>query len=71
MNRWFTQSVTDSFGASRLASLHEGPGLPPVGFQNSVTGADLHFYAARSYSLMRPRRTGRRWIRSWETSAAG
>jgi hypothetical protein len=29
MNCWFTQSVTDSFGASRLASLHEGPGLPP------------------------------------------
>src|SRR5450755_928528 len=36
----------------------------PVGFQNSATGADLGFYAARSYSLMRPPRTGRRWIRS-------
>ena len=27
----------------------------PVGFQNSATGADLGFYAARSYSLMRRR----------------
>jgi hypothetical protein len=43
----------------------------PVGFQNSATGADLGFYAARSYSLMRPPRTGRRLIRSWERSAAG
>ncbi len=32
----------------------------PVGFQNSATGPDLGFYAARSYSLMRPPRTGRR-----------
>jgi hypothetical protein len=31
------------------------PPLPsPVGFQNSDTGLDLGFYAARSYSLMRP-----------------
>jgi hypothetical protein len=30
----------------------------PVGFQNSATGLDLGFYAARSYSLMRPPRTG-------------
>ena len=35
-----------------------------VGFQNSATGLDLGFYAARSYSLMRPPRTGRRLIRS-------
>ena len=42
-----------------------------VGFQNSATGLDLGFYAARSYSLMRPPRTGRRRIRSWERSAAG
>jgi Integrase core domain len=45
--------------------------LTPVGFQNSATGPDLGFYAARSYSLMRPPRTGRRLIRSWERSAAG
>jgi len=28
-----------------------------VGFQNWATGLDLGFYAARSYSLMRPPRT--------------
>ena len=43
----------------------------PVGFQNSATGADLGFYAARSYSLMRPPRTGRRLIRSWERPGTG
>ena len=43
----------------------------PVGFQNSATGPDLGFYAARSYSLMRPPRTGRRWIRFRERSATG
>ena len=42
-----------------------------VGFQNSATGPDLGFYAARSYSLMRPPRTGRRLTRSWERSATG
>jgi hypothetical protein len=46
---------------------HDGP----VGFQNSATGPDLRFYATRSYSLIRPPRTGRRLIRSWERSAAG
>jgi hypothetical protein len=50
---------------SALSDLH------PVGFHNSATGADLGFYAARSYSLMRPPRTGRRWIRSRERSATG
>ena len=29
----------------------------PVGFQNSATSPDMGFYAARSYSLMRPPRT--------------
>ena len=43
----------------------------PVGFRNSATGLDFGFYAARSYSLMRPPRTGRRLIRSWERSATG
>jgi hypothetical protein len=42
-----------------------------VGFQNSATGPDLGFYAARSYSLMRPPRTGRRLIRCRERSATG
>src|ERR1039457_1637038 len=43
----------------------------PVGFLNSATGVELGFYAARSYSLMRPPRTGRRLICSHERSAAG
>jgi len=42
-----------------------------VGFQNSATGLDPGFYAARSHSLTRPPRTGRRLIRSWERSATG
>ena len=42
-----------------------------MGFQNSATGPDLRSYAARSYSLMRPPRTGRRWIRFRERSATG
>ena len=42
-----------------------------VGFQNSAIGPDLDFYAARSYSLTRPPRTGRRWIRFRERSATG
>jgi hypothetical protein len=43
----------------------------PVGFQNSATSPELGFYAARSYSLMRPPRTGRRLIRFLERSATG
>ncbi len=42
-----------------------------VGFQNSATCPGLGFYAARSYSLMRPPRTSRHLIRSWEKSATG
>jgi|SRR5690242_7293501 hypothetical protein len=45
--------------------------LDPVGFQNSAAGPDLRFYPARSYSLMRPPRTGRRWIRSWRGPRRG
>jgi hypothetical protein len=48
-----------------------GPVPHPAGFQNLATGPDLDSYAARSYSLMRPSRTGRRWIRSLERSATG
>ncbi len=36
-----------------------------MGFHNSATGLDLGFYAARSYSLMRPPRTEQRLIRSY------
>src|SRR5258708_24607749 len=46
-------------------------GLGPVGFQNSATRLDLGFYAARSYSLRRPPRTGLRLIRFWERPATG
>jgi 4-aminobutyrate aminotransferase-like enzyme len=35
----------------------------PVGFQNLVTCADQQFHAARSYSLIKPPRTGRHLIR--------
>ena len=42
----------------------------PAGFQNSAMSLDLVFYAARSYSLMRPARPrmGRRWVRCGEVS---
>ena len=44
---------------------------PLVGFLNSATGVELGFHAARSYSWMRPPRTGRPSIRSREGPAAG
>ena len=40
-----------------------------MGFLNSATGVDLGFYAARSYSLMRPPRTARRLIRCREVGS--
>jgi hypothetical protein len=49
----------------------DGPVANPVGFQNSATRLDLGFYAARSYSLRRPARTGLRLIRFWDRSATG
>jgi hypothetical protein len=57
-------------GSSLARAAHAVPSQP-VGFQNSVMGLDLVFYAARSYSLMRPLRTGRRLIRPWERAASG
>jgi hypothetical protein len=45
--------------------------VTPVGFRNSAIGSDLDFYAARWYSLTRPPRTGRRWIRFRVRSATG
>jgi hypothetical protein len=45
--------------------------LVPVGFQKSATCAEQRFHAARSYSLIRPPRTGRRLIRSSLRSATG
>jgi hypothetical protein len=52
--------------ASDLAAILDACGVPEV-----ATGLDLGFYAARSYSLMRPPRMGRRLIRSRERSATG
>ena len=43
----------------------------PVGFQNSAIGPGLRFYVARSYSLMRPPRMGRRWMRFRDRFATG
>jgi hypothetical protein len=43
----------------------------PCGVSEFGAGPDLGFYAARSYSLMRPPRTGRRLICWWERSATG
>jgi hypothetical protein len=42
-----------------------------VGCQNSATVFDQDFYAVRSYSVMRLRRTDRHLIRSWERPAMG
>jgi hypothetical protein len=56
--------------AFRLEYSVEGAG-EPVGFQNLAAALDLGFYAARSYSLMRLPRTGRRLICSKERSATG
>ena len=67
VHAWNISSTTTATSATLAAASPEAP----VGFQNSATGADLGLYAARSYSLMRPPRTGRRWIRSWERSATG
>jgi hypothetical protein len=37
----------------------------PVGFQKSASWVEQRFHAARSYSLIRLPRTGRRVMRSW------
>ena len=61
-------------GPEPLDLARQSPGRTPgrhLWVQNSATGPDLGFYAARSYSLMRPPRTGRRWIRLRDRSATG
>ena len=67
-NKHITSALGDARGAEGDEDTGEEPSLTarrnPVGFQNSATGPDLGFYAARSYSLTRPPRTGRRLIRS-------
>jgi hypothetical protein len=64
--RTLTASSTLCRSDTRLVSMER-----PVGFQNSATVLDQAFYAARSYSLMRPPRTGWRLIRFWKRSAGG
>ena len=56
---------------ARQARARTTASADPAGFQKSAMSLDLVFYAARSYSLMRPPRTGRRLIRSRERSATG
>ena len=66
-------------GATRLAACAmtprccwcNGPAAERVGFQNSATVPGLGFYAARSYSLMRLPRTGRRWMGFRDRSSTG
>jgi hypothetical protein len=50
------QRMPDNFSRCAMIDLH------PVGFLNSATCVDLGFYAAGSYSLMRPPRTGWRLV---------
>jgi hypothetical protein len=65
LNAKLSYAVADDITGTPVPASALSHGAQPVGFQNSDTGADLRFYTARSYSLMRPPRTGRRWIRSW------
>jgi hypothetical protein len=55
-SRW-PSGVIVGHGGSTVVS-----GPPAVGFQKSVTYAAQQLYAARSYSLIKPPRTGRRLI---------
>jgi pimeloyl-ACP methyl ester carboxylesterase len=64
-------STPAPFGLASIAADAHAVADELVGFQNSATGLDLGFYAARSYSLRRPPRTGRRLIRFRERSATG
>ena len=60
--------ATEALWRPRPRSLRRWPGL---GAPNSATVFDQGFCVARSYSLMRPPRTGRRLIRSREGPAIG
>jgi hypothetical protein len=63
--------ILDLDSAAPFKVAQGGVDALPVGFQNSATAPDLAFCAARSYSLIRPPRTCRRLIRSWERSVTG
>ncbi len=68
---WADRGVMAALARLLPAALRGHRLVTPVGFQNWATGLDLGFYAAHSYSLMRPPRTARRLIWSWERSATG
>jgi hypothetical protein len=64
-------TLRDSLPAgSYLALSHGTLDFHPVGFKTRPHVLAWG-YAARSYSLRSPPRTGRRWIRAWERSATG
>jgi hypothetical protein len=63
--------ITEAQRSRIIALARSAPPGHLVGFQNSATGPGLGFYAARSYSLMRPPRTDRRWMRLRDRSATG
>jgi putative transposase len=51
-------------GYQTVWSILKRAGIDPVGFQKSATAAEQGLHAARSYSLIKPSRTGRHMIRS-------
>jgi hypothetical protein len=75
LSRQLAVIETPAMARSRRQPLSDArEALGPIGacgFQNSATGPGLVLYAARSYSLMRPPRTGRRSIRFRDRSATG
>jgi hypothetical protein len=54
-----------------LNSIANKAGVGLWGFSTVSPRSELGSYAARSYSLMSPPRTGLRWIRSWVRSTTG
>jgi hypothetical protein len=63
-DRWAHSSEAISSRTGHLGRPHRHRArVPPVGFQKSATYAEQRLYAARSYSLISPPRTGRRVMR--------
>ncbi len=71
LRRQVTRPQLRSTDRALLAALSAGLPRIRVGFQKSATDAEQQLHAARSYSLIRPPRTGRRVICSWLRSAMG
>jgi dipeptidase E len=78
MNCWFTQSVTDSFGISRLAPLHDGLGLlpgsccPHYDGWAADDGAALVFYGETLSEVVasRPEAAGYRVIKTTDSQVS-